>query len=122
MSLAFLNIRGLQWHIDGLRSFVKGKGVHIIAINETKLSNTTLDCLFSIEEFALERKGKNVYGGGVALYLRNTISYKVIDTLPQHSVELLCTEVIPKHAKPFFVVSWYRHLDPTVDNFKICRT
>ena len=107
MSLTFLNIRGLQSHIDDLRSFAMGSGVHIMAINETKLSKTTPDCLVSINYFALERKDRSVYGGGVALYVGNTISYKVIDTLPQHSLELLCIEVIPKHAKPFFVVCWY---------------
>ena len=95
-----------------------GNGVHIMAINETKLSKTTPDCLVSIKDFALERKDRNVYGGGVALYVRNTISYKVIDTLPQHSLELLCTEAIPKHAKPFFVVCWYRPPDSSVDKFQ----
>ena len=50
--------------------------------------------------------------------MRNTISYKVIDTLPQHSLELRCIEVIPKHAKPFFVVCWYRPPDSTVDKFR----
>ena len=66
-----------------------GNGEHM-AINETKLSNTTPNCLVSIKDFALERKDRNVYGGGVALYVRKTISYKVIDTLPQHSLQLLC--------------------------------
>ena len=66
----------------------------------------------------MERKDRNVYGGGIALCVRNTISYKVIDTLPQHSLELLCIEVIPKHAKPFFVVCWYRPPDSTVDKFQ----
>ena len=69
-----------------------GNGVHIMPINETKLWKTTPDCLVSIKDFALERKNRNVYGGGVALYVWNTISYKVIDTLPQHSLELLCID------------------------------
>ena len=38
MALAFLNIRGLQSHIDELRSFVMDNGVQSMAINETKLS------------------------------------------------------------------------------------
>ena len=75
MSLTFLNIRGLQSHIDKLRSFVIGNRVHIMVINETKLSKTTPDCLVSIKDFALERKDRNVYGGWVALYVWNTISY-----------------------------------------------
>ena len=56
-----------------------------MAINEAKLWNTTPDCLFSIKDFALERKDRNVYGGGVAIYVRNTVGYKVIHTLLQHS-------------------------------------
>ena len=50
--------------------------------------------------------------------MRNTISYEVIDILQQHSLDLLCIEVIPKHAKPFFVVSWYRPPDSMVDKFQ----
>ena len=33
-------------------------------------------------------------------------------------MELLCIEVIPNHAKPFFVVSWYRPPDSTADKFQ----
>ena len=95
-----------------------GDGVHIMAINETKFSNTAPDCLVSIKDFALERKDRNVYGGRVTLYLQNTTSNKVIDTLSQQLLELLCTEVIPKHVKPFFVVSWYRPPDSMVDRFQ----
>ena len=73
MSLASLNIRCLQSHIDELRSFVMGNRVHIMAINETKLLNNIPDSLVSIKDFALEREDKNVYGGGVALYVRNTV-------------------------------------------------
>ena len=98
MSSTFLNIRGLQSHIDELRSFVMGNGVHIMTINETKLSKTTPDCLVSIKDFALERKDRNV---------RNTISYKVRYTTTTFIGAILCIEVIPKHAKPFFVVCWY---------------
>ena len=43
------------------------------------------------------------------------LGYKVNDTLPQHSSELLCIEVIPNHAKPFLVVSWY---DSMADKFQ----
>ena len=56
MSSDFFNIRGLQSHIDELRSFVMGNGVHIMAINETKLLKTIPDCLVSIKDFSLGRK------------------------------------------------------------------
>ena len=85
MSLAFLNIRGLQKQIDELRSFVSERGIHIMAINETKLSKYSPDCLVSINDFAVERKDRNEDGGGVAIYIRNTINYKLVENLPQHT-------------------------------------
>ena len=118
MSLAFLNIRGLQKHIDELRSFVSERGIiHIMAINETKLSKYSPDCLVSINDFAVERKDRNEDGGGVAIYIRNTINYKLVENLPQHTLELMCVEIVPKRAKPFFLVCWYRPPSSTVDKF-----
>ena len=70
------------------------------------------------QRFCLGRKGQNRTRRRCALYMRNTINYKVIDTLPQHSLELLCIEVIPKRSKPFFVVRWYRPPDFTADKFQ----
>ena len=60
-----------------------------MAINETKLSKYSPDCLISIDNFVVERKYRNEEGGGVAIYVRNTITYKIVKNLPQHSLELL---------------------------------
>ena len=79
-----------------------------MAINETKLSKYNSDCLISIYNFAVERKDRNEDGGGVAIYVGNAITYKIVENLTQHSLELLCLEIIPKQAKSFFVVCWYR--------------
>ena len=78
-SLAFLNIRELQKHIDELRSFISERGIHIMAINETKLSKYSPDCLVSINDFAVEWKDRNEDGGGVAIYIRNMINYKLVE-------------------------------------------
>ena len=88
-----------------------------MAINETKLSKYSPDCLVSINDFAVERKDRNEDGGGVAIYVRNTINYKLVENLPQHTLELMCLEIVPKRAKPFFVVCWYRPLSSTADKF-----
>ena len=88
-----------------------------MAINETKLSKYSPDCLVSINDFAVERKDRNEDGGGVAIYVRNTINYKLVENLPQHTLELMCLEIVPKRAKPFFVVCWYRPPSSTADKF-----
>jgi len=46
-------------------------------------------------------------GGGVALYIRNSIAYEIIQNLDE-KLELLCVKVIKPKAKPFIVGTWYR--------------
>ena len=65
----------------------------------------------------MERLDRNQDGGGVALYIKGTINYKAVDNLPEHSLELICLEIIPKKAQPFFVLCWYRPPALTVDKF-----
>ena len=61
------------------------KGIHILAINETKLSSDIPDSIIAINDFELERLDRNQHGGGVAFYIKDTINYKVVDNLPEHS-------------------------------------
>ena len=65
----------------------------------------------------MEQKDRNEDAGGVAIYIRNTINYKLVENLPQHTLELMCLEIVPKRTKPFFVVCWYRPPSSTVDKF-----
>ena len=41
-----------------------GNGAHVMAVNETRLSKTTTDCLVSIKDFALERKDRCIWRRG----------------------------------------------------------
>ena len=50
---------------------------------------------------------RNRNGGGVALYITNSINYENIQTLDER-LELLCIKVIKPKAKPFIVGTWYR--------------
>ena len=117
MAVAFLNVNRLTTHIDEIREFVMVKGIHILAINETKLSSDIPDSIIAINDFELERLDRNQHGGGVAFYIKDTINYKVVDNLPEHSLELICLEIIPKLAQSFFVLCWYRPPASTVDKF-----
>ena len=79
-----------------------------MAINETKLSSDIPDSIIAINGFELERLDRNKHGGGVAFYIKDTINYKVVDNLPEHSLEPICLEIIRKEAQPFFVLCRYR--------------
>ena len=44
----------------------------------------------------------------VALNIRNTVSFKLREDLPNNSLELICIEIEPPNASPFIIVAWYR--------------
>ena len=49
--------------------------VDFLAINETRLDNTILNGELKVPGYDIERKDRNSSGGGVALYMRNTLNY-----------------------------------------------
>ena len=102
MAVAFLNVNHLTTHIDEIRKFVMVKGIHILATNETKLSSDIPDSIVAINDFELERLDRNQHAGGVVFYIKDTINYKVVDNLPEHSLELICLEIIPKKGTTIF--------------------
>ena len=93
--MAALNIASLSKHscIDELRNYMISKPVDILAINETRLDCSFPDSAASIPGYSLDRKDRNRNGGGVALYIRNSIAYEIILTLDE-KLELLCVKVI----------------------------
>ena len=107
MAIATLNIYRLTTHIDELRLVMEEKNIHILAINETKLGEFMPSSLVSVDGYSLERKDRNFFGDGVAIYIKNTINHEVIKNTPETTLEILCIKVLPKQAEPFVIVSWY---------------
>ena len=70
MAIASLNVNSLLLHIDEIRTLIKDLGIHILAINETKLDRNIDDALVSIEGYSIKRCDRNRNGGGVALYIK----------------------------------------------------
>ena len=73
MAIASLNVNSLLLHIDEIRMLVKDLGVHILAINETKLDDNIDDALISIVGYSIKKRDRNRHGGGVAIYINDSI-------------------------------------------------
>ena len=72
----------------------------MLGINETKRGEDFPDHLVSIDGFEIVQKGRTKLGGRVALYICDSVNFKVIDFLPTNSLEVLCIEILPKAAWP----------------------
>ena len=77
MVIAPLNINGLNAKIDELREIVSEKGIHIMSINETKISPSLPDNIISIDGYSIVRKDRNESGGGVSTYIHSSFNYQV---------------------------------------------
>ena len=105
--IAHLNIRSLIKNIDQLKIYLHCHDV--ITLNETMLDSTVLDHEININGYDFIREDRNRHGGGVAMYARSSIDYKVRYDLMTDELETITVEICkPTKAKPFLINTWYR--------------
>ena len=112
-----LNIRSLVKNIDQLRIYLSNQKYNILSINKTMLDSTISNYEINISGYDIVRKDRNRNGGGVALYIRNVIDYKIRNDLMNENLETIMIEVCPPKAKSFFVNTWYRRPDASIECF-----
>ena len=119
--VASLNVNSLMLHIDEIRLLIKELGIHILAINETKIDKDVHDDLVSIDGYTIKRCDRNRKGGGVAVYIKDAFFDKctVRDDIPKSTLEALCIEVKPVRSAPFVILAWYHPPNEAVDNFRL---
>ena len=86
--------------------------IDIIGLNETRLDQTIKDQEIQIDGYQIFRNDRNIDGGGVAFYVKDSLP-DVRVKLKCDELELLCLEITPRNAKSMFLLSWYR--PPTSD-------
>ena len=116
--MASLNVNSLIPKIDEIRLLVENKKIDILVVNETKINDKVEDQLIAIDDFSLKRCDRNRNGGGVALYVKNTVNFKPREDFPNKSLELVCIEVEPKNSLPFIILGWYRPPNSPVSCFE----
>ena len=75
--------------------------IDILALSETHLDNTFADSAVSIDGYALVRGDRCRGGGGVAMYIRDVIDFKIRSGLSDPDLEFLYVEIQKPKAKPF---------------------
>ena len=106
--MAFLNIVSLPKKIDEINCSMANKFIDLIAFNETRLDANITDNMINIDGYDVVRKDRSRNGGGVCIYLRSSINYKVRNDLVPTELEVVCIEITKPHSKPFLVTTVYR--------------
>ena len=116
-TIANLNITSLIKNIDQFRLYLEKQKFDVFCINETRLDATVPNHEVGINGYELVRKDRNRNGGGVAIYLRNSINYKVKEELMSCDLEIITVEISKPKSKPFLVSCWYRPPDSPMEIF-----
>ncbi len=114
-------------HLDELKLFMKEISFDI---NETRLDYclasfhlckvliyackvlTINDNIIKIPGYDIIRRDRDRNGGGVAIYIRNTINYKKhVEFIPEN-LEAICLEIQKPKSKPILIVTWCRPPPP----------
>ena len=84
--------------VDELALFLRTNNVDIACITETWLKSTVPSSAIDIAGYSLVRNDRHDYiiGGGVCVYIRNTIRYKLLTELRDDDVESLWITIRPK--------------------------
>ena len=56
-------------------------------------------------------------GGGVAIYLKDSVSCKPQKDIPDNDLKLICVEILPPKATSYVVIAWYRPPSDPVESF-----
>ena len=115
--IAFLNIASLPKHIDELRLNMQHQYLDILVLNETRLDETISNSEISIDKYTLVRNDRTRHGGGVAMYIRNSINFNLRNHLHDEALEFLCVEISKPKVKPFLISTWYRPPNSCKDLF-----
>ena len=96
-----LNTPSLRKHKDEIEVLMRENKIDILALNETKLDSKTEEEQVSIPGYTVLRCDRNSHGGGVAIYLRDTLNFEHRTDLKTDNLEMICIELKSKCSKPF---------------------
>ena len=115
MSFIHLNVRSLLPKIAELSLILNQTKASILAVSETHLDSSIGDSEVNVKGYTLVRRDRDRNGGGVCLFIRDTISFNVRQDLGEVEFEAVFVDVFFPKSRPILVGVCYR--PPSDGNF-----
>ena len=113
--IAHLNVNSLRYNFFEIYDILNGNRIDIFGISETKIDASLTNAQFSIDGFELYRQDRDCKGGGIFVYIKNSLPHRLLNahTGLTNDVEYMSFEICFKRRK-WFLVCMYR--PPKVSN------
>jgi hypothetical protein len=111
--MSHINCNHLLPHMSEMRIMFQNSGVDVIGVNETFLNDAISSDAVEIQGYVLLRNDRTVFGrpqtqgGGVGIYLKSGIKYRVLAKSKEIGIEFLFAEIIINTRK-ILIASIYR--------------
>jgi len=106
---AFYNVISLPRHLDEIQQLLlRNTRIHVLGLNETRLSDSIPDSSVDINGYTLYRTDRDRQGGGVGVYVKQTIASQRRCELEQEDLEVCCVEIKPEKARKTLLTCVYR--------------
>ena len=88
INITHLNICSLYRCIDEVRSLFENSPYDVVSFSETMLDETIPDSCINIDGYSIIRKDRNRNGGGIIVYVKKDVIYKVRDDILDDELEM----------------------------------
>ena len=78
----------------------------ILLLNETKLNASYPEQLTAISAYEQIQQKRNSKGGGISVYIRDSVKFKERKDVPMSDLDLVCLEVELIKSRPFSIIAW----------------
>ena len=131
LKIVFWNVRSVLNKIDSIRIKLQEERISILVITESWLKPDIPNTLIDIEGYIVHRLDRNYLneqgflkrGGGIIVYVENTLSFDIIDgdmfNVSKNDVELTTLCIKRPHTRRLYLLSIYR---PPTGKVKNCIT
>ena len=99
------------------RGSVGTKRLRTAALNKARLDEKHPEELNDITGHQQVYLDRTCNGGGVSIYISDSIKFRTSSDVPKNDLELICIEIEPPKSKLFLVLAWYKPSRAPVDAF-----
>ena len=101
--------------LDHFRILLSKKPIDVICLNETFCDSSIADSEINLPDYSIVRGDRNRNGGGVAMYIRNSLTFIRRNDLETDDVECIWIEMKCKQRQHVLIGSLYRPPSSPVD-------
>ena len=116
LRICHININSVPPKMDELKLLLSNDPFDIVAISETHCDSTVTDTDILLDNYCLIRKDRSRHGGGVALYVNNSVSFESVSH-PVNELEVIFIKIKLKRTNPLYLGVIYRPPNSSNDFF-----